>query len=390
MRDIKLKSFSEKALQSLEGYYVYALIDPRTDNVFYIGKGTENRVFDHEIEKDKNPYSEKAKLIKEIEEAGLQVKRVIINKGLFEGEAFAAEASLINLLNYVNDIKLSNIVAGHHFHECITVEDFEQQYGAERLTQDDIKHNILVIKINKKYHRGMNADELYDIVRGFWKASMRSIKSRKIEYVFGVYNQIVVAVYKPEEWHYVYENIDIPRADELKGEEYEKLKNRLYFTCKDHKTLDNNQEFYLNKSIAGLKINKSSQNPISYLMPKKADRLLQIQDFARKWSGKFRNERINYLEFVEIQMGDEISELGFKMDNGLSFMEVYGEAINDEEKLRSIIEGIDNIELLGSAIYSKWRYFNHYAYSGAEILEPKNRNWFVIALDRLAVLARED
>ena len=31
--------FSEKALQSLNGYYVYALIDPRNDNVFYIGKG---------------------------------------------------------------------------------------------------------------------------------------------------------------------------------------------------------------------------------------------------------------------------------------------------------------------------------------------------------------
>ena len=52
-----MKNFSEKALQSLNGYYVYALIDPRTDKVFYIGKGIGDRVFNHEIESKKSPES---------------------------------------------------------------------------------------------------------------------------------------------------------------------------------------------------------------------------------------------------------------------------------------------------------------------------------------------
>ena len=54
-----ITSFSEKALAAINGYYVYALIDPRSNEVFYIGKGTGNRIFSHEAESEKSPKSEK-------------------------------------------------------------------------------------------------------------------------------------------------------------------------------------------------------------------------------------------------------------------------------------------------------------------------------------------
>lgn len=264
-----IKLFSEKAIAHLNGFYVYALIDPRNNQVFYIGKGTGNRVFSHEIESGKSQKSEKAKLqkIREIKSSGHSVKQVIVNWGLTESEAFAAEASLINMMRFLSADSLTNTVSGHHVHEALRVEDFEIMYGADRLQPEDIQHSIMVIKINKRYHRDMSAAELYDAVRGIWRASLTSIKRRKVEYVFGVYNQLIVAVYKPDEWHYVHEMINVPRKEELDTETMKQHKNRIYFICKDHETLDNNQEFYLHKSIADLKVTQASQNPITYLSP---------------------------------------------------------------------------------------------------------------------------
>lgn len=264
-----ITSFSEKAIESLNGFYVYALIDPRNEKVFYIGKGTRNRVFSHEIESGKSRESEKKKIqqIREIENSGYSVKRLIVNWGLSENEAFVAEATLINLLNRMPDIQLTNEVSGHHVHESLTTEEFELQYGAVPLEKEDIKHSILVIKINKLYRRGMSEEELYDAVRGFWAASLKSIEARKVKYVFGVYNGLIVGVYKPDVWHYGYEMIDIPQRGILTPEDYERIKNRVYFVCNDYRNLDDEGQFYLHKSIIKLKVNQSAQNPITYLIP---------------------------------------------------------------------------------------------------------------------------
>lgn len=263
----KLDKFSEKAIQSLNGYYVYTLIDPRNDKVFYIGKGIGNRVFNHEIESGKSKNDEKMKMqtIRSIENAGLNVKRVIVNWGLSEREAFVAEASLINFLNFTKDINLTNIVAGHYVHNAMTVEDFEIWEGAECLSKTNIKDTCLVIKINKLYKHGMTEDEIYEVTRGVWPSSMKRIEKDKVKYVFGVYNQLIVGVYKPDEWHYVREGrTDIPRQDALN---IESVKDRVYFVCHNHKDLDDMQKFYLHKSIADFNKFSKAQWPVTYLYP---------------------------------------------------------------------------------------------------------------------------
>ena len=113
----------------------------------------------------------------------------------------------------------------------------------------------------------------------------------------------------------------------------------------------------------------------------------QIHNFAVKWFDKFSDKKINYLKLVDHYMADDCEALGFIMDCGHAFAEKYGNAASNSEALERIIYQVTDIPLLGSAIYSRWRYFNHWAYSGEEILEPQNRKWFIIALSRTRELA---
>lgn len=261
-----MDGFSEKSIHALGEYYVYGLVDPRTKKFFYIGKGSKNRVFEHERESIGKSNDDKLRLkkISEIRNAGLEVEKVIIHFNLSEKEAFAAEASLISAYKYNSNESLTNIVSGHHSSRAMTVEEFEQEKGAILLEEKDIRHKILVIKINKLYQRGMDERELYDIVRGAWRISKKNLDS--IEYVFGVYNSLIVAVYKPTAW-YVCNEVEkskLPREDIPPT-------NRLFFEDERFENgllLDENAMFYVGKSIANLKDNQKAHNPITYLNPK--------------------------------------------------------------------------------------------------------------------------
>ena len=261
-----MNSFSEKSLLSLGDYYVYGLIDPRNKKIFYIGKGTGNRVFEHERESILNPDSEKLKLktIADIKSEGLEVEKIIINSNLTESEAFDAEASLINAFNYISDIGLTNIVSGHHSSEALSVEEYEKEYGAVELEQSDIRHKILVIKINKLYKRGLDAKTLNDSVRGVWRDTMNRVK--ELQYVNRVQNSLIVAVYKPTQWYVCKEAKNkLPRQDIVLTP---KTEDRLFFVDKgfeNNEPMDEAKKFYLYKSIARLKLNQNAQNPITYL-----------------------------------------------------------------------------------------------------------------------------
>jgi len=261
-----MEKFSEKSLEELGQYYVYGLIDPRNNKIFYIGKGKDNRVFEHERESILHPDNVKMKLktISEIKALGLNVIKIIINYNLTEPEAFAVEASLINILNYISDEKLSNIISGHHSTGVLTVEEFERIHGAIELQENDIKHKILVIKINKLYRKDMPKDVLYDAVRGVWRASMKKVQN--VDYVFGVYNSLIVAVYKPTHWYICKDAKDrLPRQDVILTP---KTENRLFFIDENFENnieMDDNAKYYLYKSISKLKVNSNTQNPISYL-----------------------------------------------------------------------------------------------------------------------------
>jgi hypothetical protein len=76
----KINKFSQKSIEKLK-YYVYALKDPSNNEVFYIGKGKDNRIFDHVVE-DINLDKAKIAKILEIQSTENDVIREIIHFGL--------------------------------------------------------------------------------------------------------------------------------------------------------------------------------------------------------------------------------------------------------------------------------------------------------------------
>lgn len=114
----------------------------------------------------------------------------------------------------------------------------------------------------------------------------------------------------------------------------------------------------------------------------------KVNQFAMKWLEKYQSEKTMEFE-VEEGFGEECFSLGFKMDCGNAFETTFPNtnAFNSYEELEKIIEQIEDIDLFCSAIFSKWRYVTHWA--EADLLESKNRRWFIIAFSRLIIISKE-
>lgn len=185
--------FSSAIIEQL-GYYVYLLIDPETDKVFYVGKGTGDRIFAHLNFALRFPKeTDKLEKIRAIMQKGLAVKHLIHRHGLTEKEAFEVEASLIDFIGLE---ELTNKVGGQHssFRGQMTIPELIALYEAPPL---EIKEPALLIIVNRLFRRGMDAERLYEITRGNWVLGERR---RKARYAFSVYRGIVRQVYQIQRW----------------------------------------------------------------------------------------------------------------------------------------------------------------------------------------------
>lgn len=196
-----MNEFSIKCTEEL-GYYVYALVDPRTDKIFYIGKGCGNRVFDHcNVAINDDHESLKLNLIREIIAQGHNVKHYILRHKLSEKESFMVESVLIDFLTYPefnSESQLTNIVCGHHQWDrgIKTTAEIEATYNCAKIRPND-GDRILLVSLNRTFDlaRKRNDDiDLYDITRRAW--AMAKHKAARVNYVLGVYRGIVRSVVK--------------------------------------------------------------------------------------------------------------------------------------------------------------------------------------------------
>ena len=82
---------------------------------------------------------------------------------------------------------------------------------------------------------------------------------------------------------------------------------------------------------------------------------------------------------------DECFELGFRMDCGKKFNETYGSINNPFE---TVSDKVDDVEILASGIFSKWRYITHWSYCDS-CLDEENRKWFIQAFEKLLELTED-
>ena len=109
----------------------------------------------------------------------------------------------------------------------------------------------------------------------------------------------------------------------------------------------------------------------------------QIYSFALQWKDKFYNQQIDCSELHSNQLAIDCEKLGFNLDDGHRFVERYGKAAYDYEALESIFDKVEDILLLGSAIYLNRQFC---VYNELAMTSLSNRSWFLIAFQRLIQL----
>lgn len=243
--------FDTKAVEKI-GYYVYALFDPEDMSLpFYIGKGSGNRVFTHSSGIEPNDIDEtqmpaKLEKIVEIKQRKQEVKSMILRYALSEDEAFAIEATLIDMQNVIAPDSLTNQVSGKGVAEgIIDAVDLEINLQAEQFDTDE---PVLIIKIEglwsgllKEYSSACDVpqSEIYEVTRASW--IINANRAMRASCILSVARGLVRGVFVVDRW--------------LQCED----SNRKYFEGK----VDEDHQNFVGKSVEHM-FRKCGQNPIRY------------------------------------------------------------------------------------------------------------------------------
>lgn len=117
---------------------------------------------------------------------------------------------------------------------------------------------------------------------------------------------------------------------------------------------------------------------------------INIKTFVEKYIDYFLTKfspdsQSHYNLFTSPSFPDECWSLGFEMDCGASFAAYDEKARNTQGGLSSVIKEVDDMKILGAALFSQWRYFNHWSYGPAT---EKDKEWFLTILRRMQELTK--
>ena len=195
----KIKKFSDSTLSVLNNgerrFYVYCLTDLKKDKILYIGKGCDNRIFEHEQAARSqdgdfgNIDVPERKAIAKCKKLG----RHIISYHLTEAEAQAAETALIHFVKSVVDKKFKNKSAG-----CgaggISAEELDSRFKFKPCPLDGLNPDGLILADEEADYRFDNQDDanLKSRTLGNWIVGKDA--ASKVKYVIGIHADLQNAV----------------------------------------------------------------------------------------------------------------------------------------------------------------------------------------------------
>jgi hypothetical protein len=202
-------------------FYVYVLADPRDGHIFYVGKGTGDRLeahgreagLDYDPSLDSPNPRRKRSVIRDIRGAGLEPRIEVVRYGITELEAFALEAALIACLP-----ELTNEVAGYGAEQTrVGLDELVVRFGAAPLVATEPP--VLFIRLSNhiipldgeelepgyvRYKAGwdplMDPETLYDATRGWWRISPASFRRRGVRHAVAVAEGVTRGLYEVREW----------------------------------------------------------------------------------------------------------------------------------------------------------------------------------------------
>jgi len=196
-----MNNFSKKAGTLLK-HYVYALVDPHTEGIFYVGKGSaSSRPFSHLRKKDVKNDEGLQNRISSIRSQGREPVVEIIRYGLDEKTAHEVEAAVIDAIGLKN---LTNSIRGHQTERGrVRADALDQQLSGKHLNVEDINISAILFYCHQAQQKQYN---LYDATRQFWHLGKNRIQRKdngelQYQYAFCMKGSVVLEIYKILEWY---------------------------------------------------------------------------------------------------------------------------------------------------------------------------------------------
>ncbi|AMJ76757.1 LEM-3-like GIY-YIG domain-containing protein [Alteromonas stellipolaris] len=193
------------------GNYVYALVDPGTKEIFYVGMAskkpnnrTNERATKH-FDFDK-AVTAKEKKIKSLLQHYDKFQIIhIVRHNLPDGVAVHVEAALIDALS--TNTKLTNLKRGDGTKlgiktwAQVAIEKGTDFIELDALEQFAREKNIRLTLLHiKSYREDLEAHEIYDLTRGYWRIAQKKANLDKPTIAVACVGNAIVCAYRVVSW----------------------------------------------------------------------------------------------------------------------------------------------------------------------------------------------